>query len=209
MHKELEKILGHVFSDKNLLETAFTHSSFAAEQGGESNERLEFLGDAVLELICTEQLYKNNPKDEGELTKLRQQYVSRAALEEACDRAGLMKYLRFCGNENNIAGKTKSNLFEAALGALYLDGGLPAAEKFCAKYLRFTEQKNYKSLLQELVQEETKGMPLYETAQEGEKFLCTVSALGERAQGEGASKQAAETEAARKLYEKIGKGRRN
>lgn len=207
--KALEKRLSHVFQDKNLLKTAFTHRSWANENGGEDNERLEFLGDAVLELLSSEKLYENCPSDEGELTRLRQQIVSREALEEASDRANLMQDLRFCGKENNVGGKTKSNLFESALGAIYLDGGIDAARAFCDKYLRFTERENFRSLLQELVQEETKGIPQYETTEKDGEFQSVVRALGKEAKGMGQSKQAAETEAARALLQKLKEGKRH
>lgn len=204
----LEKILLHTFSDRELLKTAFTHRTFANEYGGQDNERLEFLGDAVLELIISELVFSECKEDEGELTRLRQQFVSREALEEATDRAGLMDFLRFTGSENNVGGKTRSNLFESALGALYLDGGLAAARALCDKYLRFIRRENYKSLLQELVQEEGE-MPTYRTRERGEGFLSEVTALGKRGEGTGRSKQTAEADAARALLEKLKERKRH
>lgn len=196
----IERRLGHRFADKKLLLTAFTHSSLAASDGERDNERLEFLGDAVLELVVTEMLIKSSREDEGKLTELRKQYVSQSALEQAEARLGLMQYLRYTGGENNIAGKTRSNLFEAVAGAIYLDGGLSAAKKFLLANLVETETENYKTLLQELVQEIEHETPHYSTREDGGAYLCTVTALGKSAGGKGASKKTAETEAAKKLY---------
>ena len=201
----LEEILGHRFSDRSLLLTAFTHSSYAAHYGTESNERLEFLGDAVLELIVTEMLICTSSGDEGKLTELRKQYVSRSALEKAEARARLMPHLLYEGSGENIGGKTASNLFEAAIGALYPDGGMPCAKRFLKKYLSVIATENYKTLLQEFVQERQREMPEYHVRGEAGHFECTVSAMGMEATGMGGSKKAAETAAARELYEKLRK----
>ena len=149
----IEQTVGYTFRDKKLLLTAFTHSSLAKAEGERDNERLEFLGDAVLELVVTEMLFLSSRADEGKLTELRKQYVSQPALEQAEARLGLMQYLRYTGGENNIAGKTRSNLFEAVAGAIYLDGGLDAARKFLLANLVEIESENYKTLLQEYVRE--------------------------------------------------------
>lgn len=196
-----EEAIGHRFRDQELLKTCFTHKSYSNARGGENNERLEFLGDAVIELCITEKLYKSLPEAEGRLTELRQKYVSQTALEQAAERAGIKRFLRYSGGENNVGGKTASNLFEAVVGGLYLDGGLEVVRSFLAKYLELTETENYKTLLQEYVQERTKKTPVYNTVgEEGGKYLCTVSALEKRAQGWGESKKAAETAAAKQLY---------
>ena len=203
---EIEEKLGYTFRDKALLYTAFTHSSYAYENGTESNERLEFLGDAVLQLAVTEMLLLRSNADEGKLTELRKQYVSRPALEKAEGRARLMGYLLHTGGEENIGGKTRSNLFEAVIGALYLDGGMEAAQKFLKMYLSEIEMENYKTILQEYVQERHMPAPDYKTCEEDGKFVCTVSALGESAAGRGLNKKAAETDAAKRLYEKLVRG---
>lgn len=199
-----ERTVCHKFKDRSLLETALTHSSYSNVHGGESNERLEFLGDAVLELLVSEEIYREYPEaDEGKLTALRQQYVSRTALEKPCLKAGLPKYMRYLGGEDNVRGKTASNLFEAVLGALFLDGGAAAAKRFLWRYLTLSGERNYKSLLQEYVQEREKKVPSYETREEGGKHVCTVRALGAQARGEGASHKEAETSAAKQLYRKL------
>ena len=196
----IEGRIGYTFRDKKLLEVAFTHSSLATSEGERDNERLEFLGDAVLELVVTEMLFLSSHEDEGKLTELRKQYVSQSALEKAEERLSLMQYLRYAGGEMNIAGKTRSNLFEAVAGAIYLDGGLPAAKKFLLTNLVEIGTENFKTLLQEYVQERVHATPRYETREEGEEFVCTVHALGKKAEGRGTGKKAAETEAAKRLY---------
>ena len=195
----IEQTVGYTFRDKKLLLTAFTHSSLAKAEGERDNERLEFLGDAVLELVVTEMLFLSSRADEGKLTELRKQYVSQPALEQAEARLGLMQYLRYTGGENNIAGKTRSNLFEAVAGAIYLDGGLDAARKFLLANLVEIESENYKTLLQEYVQDRAHTTPHYATEEDGGVFTCTVTALGKHATGRGTGKKAAETEAAKNL----------
>ena len=194
-----EDALGHRFRDRGLLLACFTHKSYANAFGGEHNERLEFLGDAVLGLAVTEELFGRRGEDEGKLTERRKGYVSQSALERAEKEAGLMQYLRYSGGEHNVGGKTASNLFEACVAGLYLDGGMDAVRKFLQRYLSETDPENYKSRLQEYVQERVQEPPRYFVKETEEGFKCTVSALGKRAEGEGASKKAAETAAAKRL----------
>lgn len=196
-----EEAIGYQFKDRELLAMSLTHKSWSNSYGGEDNERLEFLGDAVLELIVTETLYRTTRSNEGALTGLRQQFVSQSALELACARAKLMEFLRYSGGENNVGGKTASNLFEAVLGGIYLDGGMDASRKFLARFLTFNETENYKSLLQEYVQERIKSMPKYTLTEENGGYSCVVRALGKEGRGGGSSKKAAETEAAKALYQ--------
>ena len=200
---EVEALVGHTFSDRALLKTCFTHATHANAAGETSNERLEFLGDAVLQLIVTEELFLKENRPEGELTELRKQYVSKSALTRAEENAGLKKYLLYTGGENNVSGKTASNLFEAVVGGLYLDGGLRAAKAFLKKYLVPSGTDNYKTLLQEYVQERTRSTPVYEVREEEGGFFCCVRALGEEATGRGESKKGAETKAARALLTKL------
>lgn len=201
--RRAEEAIRYVFSDKQLLRTCFTHSSFTNVGGGRNNERLEFLGDAVLQLIVTEELYHDGEKSEGELTELRQRYVSRSALERAEARLGLMRFMRRSGGESNVGGKTASNLFEAVLGGIYLDGGMQAARAFLSRTLSETEFWNYKTKLQELVQERVKTTPEYHVYEIDGGYACTVRALGKAARGSGASKKAAETAAAKSLYKAL------
>lgn len=196
-----QQAIGHIFHDRELLKACFTHRSYSNAFGGKDNERLEFLGDAVLELAVTEELFRSDENREGVLTDRRQQLVSQSALEAACDRAGLMRFLRHSGGEKNLGGKTRSNLFEAVIGGIYLDGGMEQVRSFLKRYLMVCPTGNYKTLLQEYVQEREKRTPVYFTEQKGEGYRSTVTALGERAEGFGESKKAAETAAARKLYQ--------
>lgn len=201
-----ERALGYSFHDKSVLKTAFTHKSYTNAFGGENNERLEFFGDAVLEFVVSEMLYASEKGDEGVLTDARQRLVSKAALSEACHRAGLLPYLRYSGGEDNLKGKTASNLFEAAVAAIYLDGGLNHVKEFLQKYLKETSLVNYRNLLNEFVQAKIKKLPeCDEPHMEGDAFVCTMRALGKSAEGRGSSKQLAEMQAAEKLYKLLSK----
>lgn len=200
-----EEALGYRFTDRELLKTAFTHASYAAAYGGRDNERLEFLGDAAIELVVTEALFLACRDDEGALTELRKRFVSKEALERAEERIGLMRFLRHSGGENNLGGKTRSNLFEAAAGAIFLDGGFGQVKAWLRPRLVEAETVNYKSLLQELTQEEARETPAYRTRETEDGFICTAYALGEEATGSGSSKKAAQTQAAERLYTKLRK----
>lgn len=201
--KEAEEAVGYAFSDRQLLLTAFTHKSYSNEFGGKDNERLEFLGDAVLELIVSDFLFRTCEGEEGKLTDLRKSYVSRPALDAAEKKAELMRFLRYSGGEENIRGKTPSNLFEAVVGAIYLDGGIGQAKAFLAKHLTFTKIADHVSQLQEHVQAKSGKLPEYCERAETDGYTFTVSALGKSAQGHGGSKQEAKQNAARALYEKL------
>lgn len=197
-----EEAVGFSFADRELLKTAFTHSTYASAFGVMSNERLEFLGDAVLELAVTEFLFRSDRADEGALTERRQQFVSRGALAVAEKRLGLMRFLRFTGAESNLGGKTSSDLFEAVVGAIFLSGGYGAAREWLSSHLEEAGPENYRSALQELTQERGET-PRYRTEEKGETFVCTVSALGKSATADGQSKKAAQTRAAEKLYHRL------
>lgn len=194
-----EQALGYVFQNKSLLKQCFTHKSFADNSHEPHNERLEFLGDAVLQFAVSESLYLKEDTDEGRMTEMRKRYVSREALNKATAKAGILKFLRYAGGEDTIGGKTPSNLFEAVVAGIYLDGGMNAARAFLKRYLEEDEFCNYKSLLQEYVQERTKNKPEYSTRQTDEGYGCTVRALGKEAEGFGKSKKLAEVSAAEQL----------
>ena len=197
--RQAERTLGYTFRNKKLLLSAFTHKSYGIANDCEHNERLEFLGDSVLQLCVTERLFLRFDVDEGTLTERRQEYVSKEALSGAAERAGIMQYLRYLGGEHNVSGKTASNLFEAVLAAMYLDGGMEPVRAFLKKNLvRFTTG-NYKTELQELVQGLTEQLPEYRVTGEKNAFECEVTALGISASGTGESKKAAEQRAAQAL----------
>ncbi len=194
-----EEAIGYRFRDRALLRTCFTHATYANEHGGESNERLEFLGDAVLQLAVTEALYGAKASDEGKLTELRKQFVSKPALERAEARLGLMRFLLYAGGESNVGGKTASNLMEAVIGGVYLDGGFGAAQELLGRCLEEIESENHKTRLQEYVQGRIQELPRYEVQGVQGRYECVATALGKSARGEGESKKAAETAAAKAL----------
>ena len=207
---EIEKKLGYVFKDKTLLEEAFTHSSYANRYGVPSNERMEYLGDSVLQLVVTEWQYrKDKQATEGLLTKIRQKLVCKDALESAVDGLEIYPYLLYSGKVENVGDKSKSSLFEAVVAAIYLDGGYKAATKFILAHgnLRLDKgEENPKGELKEFLEKRGEKEPLYESQKSGKDnapiFKCRASALGKEAFGSGKSKKEAEqTAAARLLWE--------
>jgi ribonuclease III len=215
--KDLEARLGHVFRDTELLRLALTHPSVAHEQGAriQHNQRLEFLGDAVLQLILTRELYNHFPEvGEGPLTKARAKLVNRRSLAEKGRALNLGEHLILSHGEDTHGGRERpsalADTFEAVLGAIFLDGGLPAAEKFVKGH--FGEAfggldvipilENPKGELQELLQARSTQAPQYNLiATSGPDhdriFECAVLHDGkELARGQGKTKQAAESEAA-------------
>lgn len=204
---EAERRLGYTFADRRLLETCFTHASYASEHGCASNERLEFLGDAVLDFLVADELYAAGGASEGEMTARRIRYVAAQPLAEAVRRAGLDAFLLHVGAPGE---KAVSSLFEALTAGIYLDGGLDAARAFVrAKLLVAADSEpNYKGDLQEWLQ--ARGLPTaaYETlSREGATHapLFTVRAAGggESAVGRGGSLRAAQKDAAKKLLDRL------
>lgn len=130
---EVEKIIGYKFKNKKLLQTSLTHSSYSNEHRVESNERLEFLGDAVIEFIITETLYKEFKGKEGDLSKIRAMIVSEKPLADAVDRLSLDKFLiKGVGESRNTTQSKaiKCDMFEAICGAIYLDDGIDSVKNF-------------------------------------------------------------------------------
>ncbi|MCL2630918.1 MAG: hypothetical protein FWD49_05305 [Firmicutes bacterium] len=133
--KEIEEKIGYSFKNATLLETAFTHSSYANEKKITSNERLEYLGDSIVNFIAGEYLYKRfQGKDEGFLSQNRALIVCGDTLCEAVEKADLVKYLVTAGGaivqDAKKSVKMRAGLFEAVVGAIYLDGGMAVAKKF-------------------------------------------------------------------------------
>jgi len=219
--EKLEKILEIKFKNKELLKKALIHRSWLNEHPGEeSNERLEFLGDAVLELVVSEHLYKNFSFSEGEMTGIRSVIVNTQTLFEVAKKMKLKEWLflskgAFLARENQLKSILASAL-EAIIGAIYLDGGLKEAQKFIQKnILVFLPKiikkgfKDPKTLLQEVTQEKFGLLPQYKILKEWgkehkKKFLAGVylkeKLLGE---GKGFSKKEAEEKAAKIALEKI------
>lgn len=208
------------FKDKRLLETAFTHRSYLNENrapGREHNERLEFLGDAVLELGVTEFLYKKYPqKPEGELTALRAALVNTVSISDAATKLGMNEFLLLSRGESKDTGRARgiilANAFEAVIGAIYLDQGYDAAYGFIdAQLFHKTEEvvekrlwQDAKSRFQEMAQEKAGITPTYELMDQSgpdhDKTFVVAAYLGREkiAAGEGRSKQEAEQAAAEK-----------
>ena len=209
--QQIEQKIGYVFSDKELLRTAFTHVSFAKANGCADNERLEYLGDAVLELLITERQYYDSVSTEGAMTKSRQGLVSKQPLKEAIQRMDVVQYLRFLGGKDNVGDKTVSSLYESLLAAIYLDGGMEAARAFVGRHplVQTERSSNHKGDLQEYLQKQGKQLPVYRFQKQGPDnaptFFCEVLADGVKGQGSGATKREAEQLAARQLLELLSK----
>lgn len=214
----LEGILGFTFTDKNNLLTAITHRSYLNEHREatqDHNERLEFLGDAVLELIVTDFLFhKYEDKPEGELTAIRSALVNTISLASASTKLGVNDYLLMSKGESKDIGRARqyilANAFEAFIGALYVDQGYAIAQQFVADQLfkkteEIVEKKLWqdgKSRFQELAQEHSSLTPTYTTlGQEGpdhDRVFSVGVFLGKEkiGEGKGRAKQEAEQEAA-------------
>ena len=209
--QQIEQKIGYVFSDKELLKTAFTHVSFAKANGCADNERLEYLGDAVLELLITERQYYDSVSTEGAMTKSRQRLVSKQPLKEAIQRMDVAQYLRFLGGKDNVGDKTVSSLYESLLAAIYLDGGMEAARAFVGRHplVQTERSSNHKGDLQEYLQKQGKQLPVYRFQKQGPDnaptFFCEVLADGVKGRGSGATKREAEQLAARQLLELLSK----
>ena len=209
--KEIENKIGYTFRDQALLKEAFTHSTYANLHGGRDNERMEYLGDAVLQLVVTEwQFARDTRADEGDMTRQRQTFVCEEALDEAVRALGLQNYLLVSGGRANVGKKTVSSLFETVVAAIYLDGGYDKAKDFIVKYMRLEEQAapaNYKGVLQEFLQSKKEQPPTYETVKSGKDnaptFEATARAMGEEATGIGGSKRDAEQRAAKALLDML------
>ncbi len=215
-----EKKIGYSFKDKRLLETAFTHRSYLNENrasGREHNERMEFLGDAVLELVVTEFLYEKYPENpEGELTAYRAALVNTQSIAESATKLGMNEYLLLSRGESRDTGRARqvilANAFEAMIGALYLDSGYGAARDFIGNQLFHKTDdvvanrlwQDAKSKLQEISQDLLGFTPTYEMVNQSgpdhdKKFVVAAHLGAERlATGEGKSKQEAEQAAAEK-----------
>lgn len=224
---QFEKKIGFSFKNTALLKEALTHRSYLNENPEwdvPHNERLEYLGDAVLELVVSDELFHLFPeRAEGDLTSIRAALVNYQMLGGVARAIGIEEFLFLSRGEAKDAGKAReiilANTFESLVGALYLDGGYAAAKQFLTAVLfphiqKIIEEKRYidpKSLLQELVQEKMKLTPVYRVLEERgpdhqKRFFVGVF-FGEvlAAQGEGLSKQEAESNAARVALENFEK----
>ena len=212
MFTDIEQVIGYCFKDKGLLKEALTHKSFAGEhRGTKHNERLEFLGDSILGAIVANYIYTQCPHDEeGVLSKIKSNLVSRHNLYLWGKELNLGRYMLLGRGEIATGGRERdsiiSNAVEAVIGAVYLDGGFPAAEKLILPWVKTQEltqdERDYKSVLQELLQKNGPQTPEYEVIQtvgpEHDKiFTVRVSINGqELGTGKGHNKKAAQQAAA-------------
>jgi len=220
----VEELLGYRFRDRSLLLKALSHKSYVHEQGRpslESNERLEFLGDSVVELAVTHFLYEDFPDyPEGELTKLRSPLVRGRALARVGKKLGLSEHVLLGKGEEESGGRNKPSIladtFEAVVGALYLDGGFDVARGMVISCLESLVHEivkwgggDYKSELQELSARKVGRVPRYRLRDEGpdhyKTFHATVEVGGERfGPVSGSSKKDAEQAVARVALQRLG-----
>jgi ribonuclease-3 len=220
----LEKKLGFTFKNEDLLIEALTHRSYLNEYPRwrlPQNERLEYLGDAVLELLVSEALFEKFPKEpEGQLTVLRAALVNYQILARVADRAGLADFILMSRGERKDTGRARevilANAIEAVIGAMYMDQGLEKVRGFVKKnimanldeVLKTKSYRDAKSELQEIVQEKLKVTPNYRVIEESGPAHKRTFTMGVYfaakliAQGEGPSKQEAEIEAAKMALKK-------
>ena len=214
--KDLILKLGYDFQNKTLIEKALTHKSHSSE----NNERLEFLGDALLNLYVTEYLYnKFDTLDEGKLTQFKATIVSRENLTKIAHDLGLSKFVRTSKGENLEGTSIPGNTVEAIIGAIYLDSNYLKVKKVLNKILKAnlllleenTDLKDPKSKLQEHLQKRNFQLPIYSLKQKGSKekkeyfkVFCEVKDLNLTSTGSGLSRKKAELNAAQKILDKAG-----
>ena len=219
---KLEEQLEYTFKNKELLKTALTHTSYAYEKNVQSNEKLEFLGDSILEFVSSVYLYSNYSNlKEGEMTKVRAQVVCEESLYKVAKSHDFSDFLRLGKSEKMSGGKIKTAILadsvEAVIAAMYLDGGLEPAEKFIIKNLKEeikiasknVGQKDYKTVLQEILQKhgdvDIKYNIIKETGPDHDKVFEAEVLYNKKvlAEGTGKSKKHAEMEAAKHAIEII------
>jgi ribonuclease-3 len=215
-----ERKLRLKFKNSKLLEEAFTHKSFAIEHGKTAdNERMEFLGDSIISAVVAHFLYKRYPNvDEGHLSKLKSQLVSRTSLAQWADDLGLGQFLLLSQGEEATGGRQREsllgNVYESLVGAIFLDQGFSRAQRFILRQLAKKKriiETDFKSRLQELMQKKYKAPPSYQVIREDgpdhAKVFTLEVRMGKRTlgEGEGRSKKEAEQMAAREALRKIKK----
>ena len=217
--KQLEKNIGYHFRDKELLKVAVTHSSYANENRDAIayNERLEFLGDAVLQLVTSEKLFKENPEmPEGQMSKQRAALVCEDALAGYSHDFDLGQFMLLGKGEESSGGRTRPSIladaFEAVTGAIFLDGGMENAKKFVLRFIddAHLSLKDYKTLLQEIIQKNPGEKLTYvvtgESGPDHNKSFTIEVHLNSNVigSGEGKSKKRAEQAAAKEALVLMG-----
>lgn len=223
-YSKLEKELEYTFQDKNLLQTALTHTSYAYERKTTSNEKLEFLGDSVLEFLSSIYIYNHYPNlKEGEMTKVRAQVVCESSLYKVAIAHNFSDFLRLGKSEKATGGQVKPAILadsvEAVIAAIYMDGGLEPVNHFIIKNLKEeirlasqnVGQKDYKTVLQEILQQHGDVDIKYKITRESgpdhnKIFEAEVLYNGKvLAKGTGNSKKHAEMDAAKLAIERLKK----
>ena len=206
--ESLEKALMHSFKDKNILKTALTHSSYANDNNVPSNQRLEYLGDSVLNFIVADNLYNNFNVEEGQMSKWRSKMVNSDNLSKIIETLGLDKYLLLgkSFSKQQISKSVKEDLFESIVGAIYIDSSIEKAKRFVFRFIDVKKSvkkkdKDYKTMLQEVVQK-VKGANLvyftYEIPKEPGNFCAEVYINDVFvARSEATSKKQAQTDCAK------------
>lgn len=223
----VSRLVGYRFKDQRLLLIGLCHRSFmrTLEKGSDSYERLEFLGDSVLGLVISEQLYRDRPGEtEGNLTKTKAMLVNETTLAQVGREIGLNAFIRLSADEDKSGGRDRNSIiadaFEAVIGAIYLDGGIDPARAFILKeiygrrdsIISDLAQRNYKGELLELVQSKGDGVPKYDVISEAgpdhdKTFHVIVTVAGEKVgDGTGQSKKEAEQRAAATALEHFAVG---
>ena len=218
----LEKELGYTFKQKELLKKALTHTSYAYEKKVDSNEKLEFLGDSILEFLSSKYLFENYPNlKEGEMTKVRATVVCEKSLHKIAQKHNFSDFLYLGKSEQVTGGKNRPAILadsvEAVIAAIYIDGGLDKAEKFITENLKdeieiatkHVGDKDYKTVLQEKLQEHGDVKIEYRTIGESgpdhdKTFEVDVEVNGKfLAKGKGKSKKEAQMKAAKRALENL------
>ena len=220
--EEIEKSIGYTFKNKELLKKALTHTSYAYENNKESNEKLEFLGDSILEFISSKYLFENYPKlREGEMTKVRATVVCEKSLHKVAKLHNFSDFLYLGKSEQKTGGNKRPAILadsvEAVIAAIYLDGGIEEASRFIVENLKeeidiatkHVGDKDYKTVLQEKLQihgdVDIKYTIIRESGPDHDKtFEAEVKYNGKKlAEGKGKSKKEAQMQAAKKALENL------
>ncbi len=220
--EELERSIGYTFNNKELLKKALTHTSYAYERHIESNEKLEFLGDSILEYLSSKYIYNNyNNLKEGEMTKVRAEVVCEDSLYNVAKSHDFSDFILIGKSEANTGGKFKpailADSIEATIAAIYFDGGLEEAEKFIINNLKdaiekstkHVGMKDFKTVLQEKLQENGEVNIKYTVIDEigpdhDKTFVVKVELNGKKlAEGKGKTKKHAEMNAAEKALQDL------
>lgn len=204
----VQSIIGYKFNDCKYLQAALTHSSYVNEHPAVGNERIEFLGDCVLNFIVGERLFRSDPSaSEGNLSERRSAVVSREPLSRIVDELGLMQFLRIGKgvNKSEFSVKARSDVFEALIGAVYLDGGLSACKTVLDKiyFDSVVPERDYVSELKNYSEKTGAFLFEYDICADGNMFVAEMDVKGQRFTARGTSKRAAEKKLAETIYKAL------